>query len=110
MDLELKKKENYAILKIKGGLDAAHTKEFKHQFQTYAEEYQNFIFDLSEMDFMDSTGFGTLVSVYKIMKEAGGNILIANLQNKPKMLFKITRADKIFHIFDNIEAAEDYIS
>ncbi|MDN5354941.1 MAG: anti-sigma factor antagonist [Candidatus Cloacimonadota bacterium] len=109
MKLELKQKGNYAILKIIGGLDAAHTKEFKQQFQTYAEENINFIFDLSQMDFMDSTGFGAIVSVYKLIKEVGGVILIANLQSKPKMLFKITRADKIFKVFDNLQAAEDYL-
>jgi anti-sigma B factor antagonist len=109
MKLELIEKDSYAILKIIGGLDAAHTKEFKHQFQAFAEQHQNFIFDLSEMEFMDSTGFGAVVSVYKLMKEAGGKVLITNLQSKPKMLFKITRADKIFQVFDNLEAAEDYL-
>ena len=109
MKLELIERENYAILKIIGGLDAAHTKQFKQQFQAFAEEHLNFIFDLKEMDFMDSTGFGALVSIYKLIKEAGGEVLITNLQSKPKMLFKITRADKIFQVFDNLEAAENFL-
>jgi len=109
MKLELIERENYAILKIIGGLDAAHTKQFKQQFQAFAEEHMSFIFDLEEMDFMDSTGFGAIVSIYKLIKEAGGKVLITNLQSKPKMLFKITRADKIFQVFDNLEAAEDYL-
>lgn len=48
------------------------------------------IIDLSEMDFMDSTGIGVLLGRYKILKEHGVPIFICNPSTQAEKIFKMT--------------------
>lgn len=96
---------NVAVVEISGRIDASNSKDFKEKFQSYLENYTHFVFDMTELEFLDSTGLGAVISSLKNASEAGGDIAIANLQPKPKMLFEITRAHKIFSVHDDVESA-----
>ena len=54
---------------------------------------------------MDSAGLGSLIAALKRITERGGDMKLACLQKKPRMVFEITRAYKVFEIFDTIEEA-----
>ena len=60
---------------------------------------------MSGIDFIDSSGLGALVMLLKKATEEDKDVKLANLQAKPKILFEITRAYKIFDIFDSLEEA-----
>jgi len=59
---------------------------------------QNFIFNFSQCDFIDSTGLGALVSIYKKCISKGGSIQLKSLKPEVEKLFKLTRLDKVFEI------------
>lgn len=63
------------------------------------EGYKNFVFNFNECEFIDSTGLGALVSIYKKCAEKGGNIELKSLKPEVEKLFKLTRLDKVFKIF-----------
>ncbi len=105
MKVELTKQGEICILKTIGRLDASNAKEFKDKFQSYLAESVYFVMDFSEMDFIDSTGLGAIISSLRKVTEMDGDIYIANLQDKPRILFEITRAYKIFEVFDDVETA-----
>ncbi|MDD3119492.1 MAG: STAS domain-containing protein [Victivallales bacterium] len=97
------------IIAVAGRLDAASAPQLKKEFGELLHDNRSFIFDLKDMDFIDSTGLGCIVACLKSAVEADGNIKLVNLQEKPRMVFEITRAYKIFEIFDNVDtAAESY--
>lgn len=48
------------------------------------------IIDLSELDFMDSTGIGVLVGRYKKLKEKNIPIFICNPSSHAERIFKMT--------------------
>lgn len=62
------------------------------------EGNKNFIFNFRECVFIDSTGLGALVSVYKKCVEKGGSIKLKTLRPEVEKLFKLTRLDKVFEI------------
>ncbi len=101
-----KKKEKHAVVQINNRLDSLNSREFKELVQELIEEYHLLVFDCGGMDFMDSTGLGALVSSLKYVNQAAGKLTIANLQSKPRIVFEITRAYKIFDVFDTVEEAE----
>jgi len=55
--------------------------------------------DFSKCTFIDSTGLGVLVSVYKRCSELNRNFVLSSITN-PQVLkiFKLTRLDKVFKI------------
>ncbi|MBI9031949.1 STAS domain-containing protein [bacterium] len=105
MELSFELRENVGVLKVSGRLDAYNSTEFKESFTKYTEQTVNFVLDLSNLDFLDSTGLGSLVACLKAISEKDGDIRIANMSEKPRMVFEITRAYKIFEIFDDVDVA-----
>jgi len=79
-------------------LDAAFAIKFREDtLEIVKENTSKVIFDLGQIEFMDSSGLGALVS---IMKALGGNQNMALCQVKDAVLtvFRLTRMDKIFVI------------
>ena len=105
MNIEYQKKNDVGILVINGRLDAYSAPNLKTQFQEYSRDTANFVLDLHNLDFLDSTGLGSIVACLKAASEAGGDIRIANMSEKPRLVFQITRAYKIFEIYDDLETA-----
>ena len=62
------------------------------------EDQKNFVFDFSQCNFIDSTGLGALVSIYKKCNEKGGSVKLKSLKPEVEKLFKLTRLDKVFEI------------
>ena len=52
--------------------------------------FEKIVIDLSELDFMDSTGIGVLIGRYKRMKEKDIPIFITNPSAHAEKIFKIT--------------------
>ena len=72
---------------------------FRIQINKLIEEgNRNFIFNFSECNFIDSTGLGALVSIYKKCVEKGGSIKLKTLKPDVEKLLKLTRLDKVFEI------------
>jgi anti-sigma B factor antagonist len=105
MKIEFKQDGDVGILEIIGRLDAYNAPELKIAYDHASKYVANFILDLAECDFVDSTGLGTIVACLKSASQGGGDIRIARLQDKPRMVFDITRAHKIFDIYDDLDAA-----
>ncbi|OOM14646.1 STAS domain-containing protein [Clostridium saccharobutylicum] len=73
---------------------------FRVEINKLIEEGQkNFTFDFSKCDFIDSTGLGALVSIYKKCSEKGGSVKLKSLKADVEKLFKLTRLDKVFEIY-----------
>ncbi len=105
MDINFELQNSVGIIQVTGRLDAYNATEMKDRFTEYSEQTINFVFDLSKLDFIDSTGLGSLVACLKAISEKDGDIKIANMSEKPRMVFEITRAYKIFEIYDDVDAA-----
>jgi anti-sigma B factor antagonist len=105
MQLNFIQENNVGIIEVSGRLDAYNAPELRAMYDEVADKAVNFVFDMANCEFVDSTGLGTIVACLKSASQGGGDIHIANLQSKPRMVFDITRAHKIFHIFDDREAA-----
>jgi len=105
MELNFEMRDNVGVLKVSGRLDAYNSSEFKESFTKYSEQTVNFVLDLSSLDFLDSTGLGSIVACLKAISERDGDIRVANMSEKPRMVFEITRAYKIFEIFDDVDVA-----
>jgi len=110
MDMEFEKKGDVGVLKIAGRLDASNASQLKSQFSDYLTETTKFVLDMRELETVDSTGLGAIVACLKYASEAEGDLRIAVLQSKPKMVFELTRAYRVFDIYDSVDAAVDSFS
>ena len=66
---------------------------------------RNFIIDLSEVDFLASACIGSLVELLKELEHQRGQIALVGCKENVAFLFKVTRLDAIFQLFDDAEDA-----
>jgi len=93
------------IVKISGELDASNSKDLRKAFDDYFLRTNRFILEFSELMFMDSTGLGTIIRLFKNTEQKNGYLCIANPRNKAARVLKMTQAHKVINIFDTFEEA-----
>lgn len=110
MDFEEKFNGDILITKLLNTRLDAHTAEnFKARFQNYIENnHQWIVMDISEVNFIDSSGLGAIVSVLKRMK-GRGDIIISGTNDAVMRMFKLTRMNKIFKMVENEDLAVEML-
>ncbi len=86
-------------------IDASSAADFKGQLVTWIQE-GNFriLLDLSNIEFIDSSGLGAIISLLKLL--AGkGDIALCCIRDQVMSLFKLTRMDRIFRIYPSSDEA-----
>ena len=67
------------------------------------------LLNLADVNYIDSSGIGELVSALTAVKNAGGELKLLQLTKKVKDLLQITKLYTVFDIFDvESEAIESY--
>lgn len=63
------------------------------------------VMNLREVNYIDSGGLGTLVSLYTSARNAGGAVKLASLSQRVGDLLQVTKLLTIFEVFDDEAAA-----
>ena len=87
-------------------LDAANAVTFRDELLIQATDGKDteLVVDLGQVEFVDSSGLGALVSALKNIRQERP-IALCGLQKPVANLMKLTRMDRMFTIYDNAEAA-----
>lgn len=94
------------VLKLSGRLDLNSSSRLKEQVKDLMSEGAvNMILDLSAVDFVNSSGLGTLVSILKDVRLVKGQMVLCNLALYVQEIFDITQLSHIFEIYPTEEAA-----
>ena len=84
--------DNTLHITVYGDLDEHNAVSVRRDLDTILqlENYKQIIIDLSELDFMDSTGIGVLIGRYKLIKDTGIPIFISNPNKQVDKIFSMT--------------------
>ena len=63
------------------------------------------VLNLAEVNYIDSSGVGELVSSFTSVAKEGGQLRLLNLTGKVRDILAITRLLTVFQIYDNEQAA-----
>ena len=74
-------------LHIEGDMDASAMSDMKSLFEEIAQSDEDVRLDMRNVDFIDSSGIGGLVFLFKRLKMAARRLEIINLDGQPKRLF-----------------------
>ena len=106
MGFQVEKVSDVLVVDVEGQLIVGNRQELK---QKVLEELENgerkFVVDFEKTGYIDSSGLGVLVSLSKKVREQGGELRLANLNEDLKTLFELTKLDTLFFIADSREAA-----
>ena len=94
-------KTNDQIIEIKpiGEVDIYTSPELKNKiFDLINENNSDITINGEDLEYIDSTGLGVLMSIYKKIQEKELNFKITNLKPNIYKLFDITGLNKVFNI------------
>ena len=106
MSWEIVEEGNLLKVSIEGRLVAAVAPNLRDELIGKMKEGTNVLFDLSKMVHIDSSGLGVLVQVLQKAKSSGGKVVLAALQPGPKIVFDITKVNRVFDIVANVSDAQ----
>lgn len=106
MEITVQHDGNIAILRLKGRLDLASGTTLKEKVkELFAQEKIRLHLNLVEVEFINSSGLGALVSTMKETRLRKGRLTLSNLASYVQEIFDITQLSHIFEIFPTEEEA-----
>lgn len=89
--------------KIMGGPDATLLHDTLYDY--IKKEKRHVVIDLSQVDWMNSSGLGILIAGYTTLRNNDGMLKLANVTDKIHSLLTITKLGQVFEKFDSVDAA-----
>ena len=94
------------VIRVDGQLTVGNRQELKATVQAGLDAGgRKFLLDCSSTGYIDSSGLGALVTIAKRVREAGGQIRLAGLNDDLRSLFELTKLDTLFSITRTAEEA-----
>ncbi len=70
-----------------------------------SDNLKKFVFDLSSVKWMNSSGLGSLISAHTSIKNAEGNLKLAGATEKVQSLFIVTQLLSVFDTYETVDRA-----
>ncbi|MDA3811566.1 MAG: STAS domain-containing protein [Spirochaetaceae bacterium] len=90
-------------------LDALNSEELKKQLIDNAKDAKKVILNLEKIIFIDSSGLGVILTVFRHIKEQNGKMVLCSVKDSVKILFKLVRLSHMIQIFDSQSEALEQI-
>ncbi len=108
MSFAMTREGEILVVDVGGQLIVGNRQELKQRVLDELERGERrFLIDFAQTGYIDSSGLGVLVSLSKKIREQGGELRLANLNEDLKTLFELTKLDTLFQIADSRERALD---
>ena len=101
MEIIVKEIDDIRIVKITGEIDMSNTAQIKEKFLDVP--VSKFVIDMTDVSYIDSSGIGTLLSIYKNTKARSGNLVVVGLNPRLKKLFDMLGLSKILKTVDDVD-------
>lgn len=106
MGYSVDREGDVTVVGVEGELVVGNRQELKDEVLTrLGEGDDKFVLDFEHASYIDSSGLGVLVSLSKRIREQGGELRLAGLDDDLRTLFELTRLDTLFQIADDRNAA-----
>jgi len=97
LKVDLRQEGEKLFVDLQGDLDINSNKEFKEKVNS-VQGVKKITVNCENLSYIDSTGLGAFISIYKHIKEKGEKLVITGLKPHIKKIFLITDLDKVFEI------------
>lgn len=111
MKFSIDKQEKYAVLTLQeDNLNSLIAPKLKADFMLFhAEGIPNFILDISNVKFVDSSGLSAILTAKRLWDEDGLFVLTGVNSPSVKKLIEISKLDTAFTIIPTVDESIDYV-
>ncbi len=107
VDVSTREKEGITILDLNGRLVVSESLNVLRETvnQLLRERRLMIVANLAGVDYIDSTGLGTLVVCYTTLQRAGGALKLCDLNRRNLELLLLTKLSTVFELFNDEQSA-----
>lgn len=107
LSIDLKTEENGTLIfKLRGSLDLATAPTVRAALTEATEKgNHDLLVDLTQLEFLDSTGLGVLIGAHRRAAERGGSLRLVIADGPISRLLNITGLIAVFSVYHSIDDA-----
>jgi anti-anti-sigma factor len=112
MQLNFASDQETVAVTIKGRITHATLDIGNDPLATYNPDIykRRVLFDLSGVDYVDSSGVSWLLTCHKRFREAGGKLILHSITPLVMQVIRVLKLDQVFCIADSARAAREQMS
>jgi anti-sigma B factor antagonist len=100
IETSLRRHDDVPVLDVIGEIDIYTTPQFKDAVSAAIDEGKpSIIINMKDVSYMDSSGFGTLLSATKRLRPVDGALYLAACNDAIQRMLQITRLNTIFGVY-----------
>ena len=110
MQIDVTKETSVVVVAVEGTIDFETSPQLRECFdRLLAEGKQNYVVDMTGVEFIDSPGLLVFVRLLKRVRIGRGDVRLCGLRSEILKTFELTRLNKVFDIFEtHAEAVESF--
>lgn len=99
MEVKLKTKNGVLIVELQEEIDLFHANKLKLYFnKIFESNHRKIALNFQDVTYIDSSGIGALLNIYKETKKREVKILFCNIHGSVKKVIELTKLDDYFPI------------
>jgi anti-anti-sigma factor len=106
MNITKRVENDIAVFSVEGRIDFLSVLEIDDALQTAISTGQhNMVLDMTKVQYINSAGLRTLAKALTMSKKSCGDLKLAALDPMVMLLFEMVGFDRLFTIYDTLQAA-----
>lgn len=99
MEIDVQERDTNVFLKVHGDIEMMSIKTFKQKlFEIGQNSNKDIEIDLSDVEYIDSSGVGVLISLLKLQKKKGKELKIDKVSSKVLNVLKLSSLSDVFNL------------
>jgi anti-sigma B factor antagonist len=99
--------EGITVVELPERIVSLNNRAFDKDLAPLMKPNAKMIFDLTQVNRLDSTGLGSIVAWLKRVRNDGGDVKLCGLSQQIRTLFEMVRLHRVFDIFNTRQEAID---
>jgi len=88
-------------LQLEDSFDALAVEDLRQDFDDLATQELDVVLDFGQVTFIDSSGLGAIVFLFKRLRALNKNLKLVNTTGQPLQLLQYLRIDKVIEMTDS---------
>ncbi len=99
MEIDVQERDSTVFLKVHGDIEMMSIKTFKQKlFEIGQNTNKDIEIDLLDVEYIDSSGVGVLISLLKLQKKKGKELKIDKVSSKVLNVLKLSSLSDVFNL------------
>jgi anti-anti-sigma factor len=108
MEIQVESRGERRIVRIKDKITFEHCPQLQSSLDPVLEAgVREVVIDFKDVPFMDSSGIGEVLRLFRLMRDRHGELVLINPNRKLRNLFTMYRFEKFMRIREEVQAGEE---